>query len=203
MSQQINLYAPVFRKQSKVFSAATMLQGLAIIAVVVAVLYFTIAAQTSLLEIRAADSARQLQAELERLKAYGAASSPAERAKAIGERRKTLEATLAKHKQALAAFDSGVVGRTEGYSDLLRALARRSMEGVWLTRIEFAEASGEMSLAGRASRAELVPAYLERLRAEQSLGVQPFARLELTRPTNVPYVEFVLSSTDAPDEAKK
>ena len=203
MSQQINLYAPVFRKQSKVFSAATMLQGLALIAVVVAVLYFTIAAQTSLLEIRANDSSRQLQAELERLKAYGAAASPAERAKAIAERRKTLEATLAKQKQALAAFDSGVVGRTEGYSDLLRALARRSMEGVWLTRIEFAEGSGEMSLAGRAARAELVPAYLERLRTEEALGVQPFARLEMTRPANVPHVEFVLSSTDGPEETKK
>lgn len=203
VSQQINLYAPVFRKQSKVFSAATMLQGLALIAVVVAVLYFTIAAQTSLLDIRANDSTRQLQAELERLKAYGAGGSPAERAKAIAERKKTLEGTLAKQKQALAAFDTGVIGRTEGYSDLLRALARRSMEGVWLTRIEFAEASGEMSLAGRATRAELVPAYLERLRAEQALGVQPFARLELTRPANVPYVEFVLSSADGPEEPRK
>jgi hypothetical protein len=194
MAQQINLYSPIFRKQSKVFSALTMLQGLALIAVVVAVFFGVVSAQTSLLEIRAADSARQLQAELERLKAYGAHETPAERAQSLAERRKKLEARLAAQRQVLAGFEGGAVGRIEGYSEPLRALARRSMEGVWLTRIEFAEASGELSLAGRATRAELVPAYLERLRGEQALSGHNFTRLEVTRPAKAPYVEFTLSS---------
>lgn len=201
MSQQINLYSPIFRKQSKVFSALTMAQGLAIIVVVVAVFYYTISAHTSLLEIRAADSSRQLAGELERLKAYGR-DGPGERAKTIAERKKTLEATLAKNTQALQAFEGGAVGRTEGYSELLRALARRSIEGVWLTRIEFSDAGGQLSLAGRAARAELVPAYLERLRAEQAFREQSFSRLEVTRPPSVPFVEFTLSS-GAAAEAKQ
>ena len=87
MSQQINLYAPVFRKQSKVFSAITMLQGLALIVVVVAVFYYTISLQTSLLETRASNSTRELQAELERLKATGGRETPGERAKAMAERK--------------------------------------------------------------------------------------------------------------------
>lgn len=194
MAQQINLYSPIFRKQSKVFSALTMLQGLALMAVVVAVFFGVVSAQTSLLEIRAADSARQLQAELERLKAYGGPATPAERARLLAERKKTLEASFAGQKQVLAAFESGGVGRMEGYSELLRALARRSMEGVWLTRIEFAESSGELSLSGRAARAELVPVYLERLRGEQALRGQSFARLEVTQPAKMPYVEFTLFS---------
>ena len=53
MAQQINLYSPIFRKQPKVFSALTMLQGLALIVVVVAVFFGVVSAQTSLLEIRA------------------------------------------------------------------------------------------------------------------------------------------------------
>jgi len=199
MTQQINLYSPIFRKQSKVFSALTMAQGLGLIAVVVAVFYYTISLHTSLLEIRAADSARQLQGELERLKAYGAGAAPAERARSLAERKKALEASLAGQTQALQAFDTGVLGRTEGYSELLRALARRSMEGVWLTRIEFAEASGELSLSGRATRAELVPAYLERLRGEQALRGQGFSRLEVTRPAKMPFVEFTLSSGEPPE----
>jgi Fimbrial assembly protein (PilN) len=194
MSQQINLYAPIFRKQSKVFSAATMVQGLALMVVVVGVFFWTIAAHTSLLEIRAADSARQLQGELERLKAYGVGATPAERARLLAERKKTLEASLAGQTQALQVFGGGALGRTEGYSELLRALARRSMKGVWLTRIEFAEASGELSLSGRATRAELVPAYLERLRGEPALRGQAFSRLEVMHPAKMPYVEFTLSS---------
>jgi hypothetical protein len=194
MPQQINLYSPIFRKQQKVFSALTMAQGLALILVVVAVFFGVVSAQTRLLEIRAADSARQLQAELERLKAYGTPAAPAERAKVLAERRKALESSLAGQQQVLAAFESGGVGRTEGYSELLRALARRSMDGVWLTRIEFADATGEVSLSGRATRADLVPAYLERLRGEQALRGQSFARLEVLRPPKTAYVEFTLSS---------
>jgi hypothetical protein len=194
MSQQINLYSPIFRKQSKVFSAKTMLQGLALMAVAVGVFYYIVALQTSLLEVRAAESSRQLHAEIERLKAYGTREPAGERAKALAERRKALEASLASHAEALKAFDAGALGRTEGYAEPLRALARRSMEGVWLTRIEFAEAGGELSLTGRATRPELVPAYLERLRGEQALFGQAFSKLEVTRPAKEPYVEFTLSA---------
>lgn len=194
MSQQINLYSPIFRKQPKVFSALTMLQAFALIVVVVAVFSYSISLQTSVLEIRAAESGRQLKSELERLKAYGAGASPAERAKALADRKKALEASLASQTQALAAFDSSALGRSEGYSELLRALARTSMEGVWLTRIQFAEGGGELSITGRATRAELVPAYLERLRSQKALRGQEFSRLEITRG---PFVEFVLSAGEA------
>lgn len=206
MSQQINLYSPIFRKQPKVFSANTMLQGVALIVAVVTVFYYILSLQTSLLEIRAAESSRQLKSELERLKAYGVTESPAGRAKALAERRKTLEASLAAQKQALDAFASGGVGRTEGYAALLRALARVSMDGVWLTRIQIAEGSGELSIFGKATRPELVPAYLERLRSEPALRAQTFNRLEVTRPAPVAAapgapvallpVEFVLASDD-------
>jgi Tfp pilus assembly protein PilN len=191
VSQQINLYSPIFRKQPKVFSALTMAQAFALIVLVVAVFAYSISLQTSVLEIRAAESGRQLKSELERLKAYGAGASPAERAKALADRKKALEASLASHTQGLAAFDSGALGRAEGYSALLRALARTSMEGVWLTRIQFAEAGGELSITGRATRAELVPAYLERLRSQEALRGQEFSRLEITRGA---VVEFVLSA---------
>jgi hypothetical protein len=199
MSQQINLYSPIFRKQQKVFSATTMLQGVLLIVVVVGVFYYTVSLQSSLLEIRAADSSRQLQGELERLKAYGVRESPADRAKALGDRKKALEAGLASQTLALKAFESGALGRTEGYAPLLRALARVSVEGVWLTRIQVADGSGELSLAGRAMRAELVPVYLERLRSEEALRAQTFSRLEVTRvaaPAAKAFVEFALFAGD-------
>lgn len=193
MSQQINLYSPIFRKQTKVFSATTMLQGLGLITLVIAVLYYYMSAQSSLLELRAAESARHLKSELERLKVYGAHQSPAERAKALGERRKLLETTLAGQMQALEGLKAGSFGRSEGYSETLRALARVSVEGVWLTRVEFSEGSGELSLAGRALRADLVPAYLTRLRADPALRKQAFTHLEVTRPTRA-FVDFTLSA---------
>ena len=203
MSQQINLYNPIFRKQKKVFSSTTMVQAFALIVIVVTVFYYSIALQTSVLEIRAAESGRQLKAELERLKAYGAGESPAERAKLLADRRKALETALTANTQALSAFDSEA-GRAEGYAEVLRALARVSVDGVWLTRINFARGKGEVSIAGRATRPELVPAYLERLRGEQALRGRDFSRLEVTRATAKSdaaaaprSVEFILSSAPA------
>lgn len=207
MSQQINLYNPVFRKQEKLFSAAAMAKGLALIAVAVAAFFFYVSMQSSVLEIRAAQSGQQLKGELERLKAYGVRESPAERAKALAERRKALEEKLAAQTQALAVFESSVLGRAEGYSELLRAFARLSMDGVWLTRIQFADGGGALSISGRATHAELVPAYLERLRSEDALRGQEFSRLEVKRSAAagaapgasaaVAGVEFVLSSGEA------
>lgn len=201
MSQQINLYSPLFRKQAKVFSATTLLQGTVLILVVITVFYYYISSQSSLLQIRAAESSRQLKSELERLKVYGAGESPAERAKALTERKKNLEAALVSHSKALAAFESDAAGRAEGYSEVLRALSRVSIEGVWLTRIQFGTGKGELSIAGRATRPELVPAYLTRLRSEETLRAREFSRLEIMRSAaggksdpGQPFVEFTLSS---------
>jgi hypothetical protein len=206
MSQQINLYNPIFRKQKKIFSATTMLQGFLLIVLVVAVFCYSISLHTSVLEISANETGRQLRSELERLKLHGAGDTPAERSKALAERRKRLEASLASHAQALAAFDSES-GRAEGYTEVLRAFARVSVEGVWLTRIQFAKGKGELSILGRATRPELLPAYLERLRSQEALRGREFGRLEVLRPSaaakadgaaGARVVEFMLSSAPAP-----
>src|SRR5882762_7782360 len=94
---------------------------------------------SDLLEIRAVDSGRQLQSDLERLKVSASSESPEARAKTLSERKSKLEAVLAERAQALQAMESGAPGRTEGYASVLRALARLSMDGVWLTRVRFSD----------------------------------------------------------------
>lgn len=193
------------------FSAVNILQAIGLVVLGVAVFYFYLSAQTSQLEARALESGRQLKEELERLKAYSAQEAPEVRAKLLAERRKKLESAYAERTQALEAMDKGVLGRTEGYSSVLRALARLSVDGVWLTRVRLSDERGEASIAGRATRPELVPPYLERLRREERLRGQDFSTLEITRPapaqasaapaTQARFVEFVLSSGGG--EAKK
>jgi len=206
MSQQINLYSPLFRKQKKVFSALAMLQAMALVVVGVCGFYAYIALQTSLLEIRVVDSAQRLNSELERLKVTSAGESPEVLAKTLGEQRKKLEAALAeRHRTTQALAESGL-GRNDGYSGALRALARLSMDGLWLTRIQFTDKDGEVAIAGLATHPELVAAYLERLRAEEALRGQAFSRLEIRRPAAAErpgVVEFVLSSGPAARQEKK
>ena len=206
MSQQINLYSPLFRKQKKVFSALAMLQAMGLVVAAVTGFFIYVSLQTSLLEIRVADSGERLKSELERLKVYSAGESPEVLAKTLAEQRKKLEAALAERNRTVQALAETGLGRSEGYSGALRALARLAIDGLWLTRVRFGDKDGEVGIAGRATRPELVATYLERLRAEEALQGQAFSRLEIRRsvaPARPGVVEFTLSSGPASRQERK
>ena len=80
------------------------------------------------------------------------------------------------------------------------------MQGVWLTRVQFAEKEGEVALVGLATHPELVAAYLERLRKEEALRGQAFSRLDIRRPATPErpgVVEFTLSSAAPAPQGRK
>ena len=206
MSQQINLYSPLFRKEKKVFSGVAMAQATALVVIGVLAFYAYVSLQTSLLEIRVVDSGQRVRAEIERLKVYSTTESPELRAKALAEQRKKLEAALAERTRTVQALAESGLGRSDGYSASLRALARLSMQGVWLTRVQFAEKEGEVALVGLATHPELVAAYLERLRKEEALRGQAFSRLDIRRPAmpeRPGVVEFTLSSAAPAPQGRK
>ena len=185
VSQQINLYSPIFRKQTKVFSATTMLQGLALIVLVVAVFYYYIAAQSSVLELRAARIQPAAEGRARAAEGVRRADSPAERAKALADaRKKHWRPPWRASSRRLAA--STPARRVRAQRRLLRGVARaRARLGrrhLAHPHAVFREASGELSLAGRATRADLVPAYLERLRARPSAAEADFGQLECCVP---------------------
>ena len=206
MSQQINLYSPLFRKQKKIFSGVAMAQATTLVLIGVLAFYAYVSLQTSLLEIRVVDSGQRVRAEIERLKVYSTTESPEVRAKALAEQKKKLEAALAERTRTVQALAESGLGRSDGYSASLRALARLSMQGVWLTRVQFAEKEGEVALVGLATHPELVAAYLERLRKEEALRGQAFSRLDIRRPATPErpgVVEFTLSSAAPAPQGRK
>ncbi|HEX6828746.1 MAG TPA: PilN domain-containing protein, partial [Burkholderiales bacterium] len=87
-----------------------------------------------------------------------------------------------------------------GPAEHMRAFARQSMGGVWLTGFSLAPAGNGLALRGRALSADLVPAYLGRLNREPVLQGGQFAALEISVPAvgpaaqTVPYVEFRLQA---------
>lgn len=181
MSQQINLYRPIFRKQSKVFSALALAQALGLMVLAIAVAYTYLTMRTDVLEIEARQSGQRLKGELERLKILAGGETPAEREKVLAERRKILQVTLDARTQALDALESGALGHAEGPASQLRALARLSLDGVWLTRIQFGESSGDILIGGRALQPELVARYVERLRSDPAFASQEWSGLEIKR----------------------
>ncbi|HET7199599.1 MAG TPA: PilN domain-containing protein, partial [Burkholderiales bacterium] len=67
------------------------------------------------------------------------------------------------------------------YSEYLRAFARQTVQGVWLTGIQISEGGEQLSLTGRAVRADLVPVLIGRLRQEPVLRGRPLDALAITR----------------------
>jgi hypothetical protein len=187
MSQQINLFNPLFRrKRFSPTSANAMLYGVGII-VVLAALYGIYQ------ENRTRDIARRAQevnlkfseatALREKLAAQLAQQKPnAELAAEINH----LEARLKGRQDIVEALNSGAVGTTGGYSEYMRAFSRQTVNGLWLTGFDIASAGNEFMIEGRTLSADLLPSYLKRLNAEKTLQGRQFATLSIGQPKPEP-----------------
>lgn len=72
------------------------------------------------------------------------------------------------------------LGRQQGYSDYLNALAGVSEKGVWLNKVEISQGGKSVSLSGRAMDKSAVLSYVRKLNARfASLGVS-FSTLDVT-----------------------
>ena len=181
MSQQINLYSPIFRRQRKYFSAQTMAVSIGVVLIGVAALSVYARMQVAALETQAAQTAKQLKARIDQLQAATADKSGEERRKAVEAQVKTAEEQLRTSQQIAAAIESSA-GDARGFSGYVRALARQTVNGVWLTSINIDFEGEGLSLAGAALRPELVPDYIDRLRREEIFKGKSFGRLEIGAP---------------------
>ncbi len=179
MSQQINLYNPIFLKQEKYFSAATMLQALAAILLVLVAIGGYSRYRAVGTEAVAAQSARQLGEQREQLTRMTAEFSAQGQSKLL-QAEITRHATQLDARRAfLASVESGEFGNTAGFSGYFAAFARRSIPGVWLTGFILGGSGNELSLRGRVLQAELVPAYLKSLGEEEVMRGRKVTELKL------------------------
>jgi len=179
MSQQINLYSPIFRRQKKYFSADTMMVSFGVVVLGVGALVTFAILQVQALELQAAQTAQQLTNDTARLTAMVADKSGENRAKALEARVKEAENALAVKQRLSEALKSESLGNTRGFSETLRALARQTLDGVWLTQIGVDGENNGLTLRGHALKAELVPEYVDRLRREKILRGYSFGQLEI------------------------
>jgi Tfp pilus assembly protein PilN len=180
MSQQINLYNPIFLKQEKYFSARTMAQALGLIAAGIAALCLYAAYQTSRLDAVAAGLDKQLGAERARLIQLGEQYSPRGATRQVQAEVTRLEARVRAGEQLLASLRSGELGNASGFSQYLGAFARQALPGVWLTGFVIGASGDELIVQGRVLQADLVPKYLRALSREDVMRGRSVTELKLT-----------------------
>jgi len=209
VSQQINLYNPAFEAHQAVLSFRGAAAGWALAAlIVVAIAVFEIFNLNSLQQTQHEldGQVAAAQAQVQRLGAQMAARGHDPR---LAEEAARLEVEIGGRQEVMDVLRAGSLGDTRGFSEHLRAFARQSFEGVWLTGLTIASAGRDVSLEGRALQASYVPSYLKRLNGESAMQGHPFSELLIQEPAQNPadkdaprpgYVEFKL--TTKPDNPK-
>ncbi len=213
MSQQINLFNPIFMKQRKMFSLLTMLQALALILAGSLFFYGYAIYQVQQLQKQSAQSTKLYNAEQARLARQTAEFSPQQANQRLQDEVSQAEKKLAEQTELVETLKSGVLGDTRGYSDYMRAFARQMVQGLWLTGFKVSGDAAQVSLSGGVLNPEFLPAYVRRLGKEAVMQGKTFSTLQMKQSKTKPgadekllpgadYIEFTLYS-DVGSEAIK
>ncbi|MHB8424980.1 MAG: hypothetical protein ACYDB9_07485 [Gammaproteobacteria bacterium] len=182
MNQQINLYQPIFRKQPKIFSAATVLQMTGIFVLALLLIYIYSLWQSAMLSRQTTQLNQQLQTDTARL----AQLEKVLPSHAVNPALQTaLKSAMAQHnlkQQALAALAKRTYGVTSGFSGQLMGLARQHLSGLWLTEIRLARGGADFEMGGETVDPRLLPEYLQRLARVPVFRGTEFGMLRIERP---------------------
>lgn len=203
MPQQINLFNPAFLEKRGSLSLKTALMGW----LAIALLSVAFAGYAGMRNRQLAQQEREVaakvaaaQAEMQRIAAQVAVRKQDPQIAAEIAR---LESEIRGRDEVMAVLKGGALGDTRGFSEHLRAFARQSFEGVWLTGLHIAASGQDVAVEGRALRAEQVPGYLRRLNSESVMQGHPFSELLMQAPApdpgdksggRPPYIEFRLAT---------
>ncbi len=211
MSQQINLFNPIFLKQKKIFAASTMAQSLGVIVLACILISVYAGWQLNMREKQAAQSAGQASKLKARLDNAAIQFAPHQADPSLAIQLQKTEEDVTSLQRVEDALNGGGFGDTKGYSIYFRSFSRQIVDGLWLTGVNINGAGRQIDLKGRALRADLVPEYLKRLGREAEMKSKTFATLDMKVPlVDVPpgpdgkirpsvpaaYIEFDLESIE-------
>jgi hypothetical protein len=203
VSQQINLFNPIFRKQKKYFSSVAMAQALAIICVACGLLALDAAYRMQALAKQASATETLLAAREQRLTEVKVQFAPRPKSATLAAETLAAQQELTMLQTASATVQRGGFGDTHGFSRYFSAFARQSIDGLWLTELRLSSGGAAIGIQGNALQAPLVPQYMARLANEPVMKGKAFATLaidtvqapETSRVAS--YLAFSLQSVDS------
>ena len=179
MIQQINLFQPQFRPQTRLFPAWFMLQATGALLIAMFFMYGFAQQRIAGIEQELEIVTRQESAAVDRLQNIGPLIKSVTGEKNWSEQLDDSLRMLAERQAVLNLIQGTTFGDTQGFSRHLRALARQDVEGVWLTRLVLSAQGDKTRLEGRAIRADLIPVYVQDLTLETPFAEQRFHRFRI------------------------
>lgn len=187
--QQVNLYQPIFRRQQRVFSAVSMVQSVAVIAVALLTVYGYGFWQLQDLQTEADLLANRESAYSLQLAGLGTSSGFMQR-ETLERSLRSLAASLESRQELIDAIDKVSLGNADGFSATLSALGRQRESRLWLTGVQINGSTNSIVLSGRSTSPGLVPDYLLSLGDEEALAGQRFEQMRMQRSDESGEIEF-------------
>ena len=230
MSQQINLYELRLRPRHDWITGRNVgiVFGVLLAVMIALGVYARLGAGRAVAELnRVQSDVANAQEELVELNKALAERKIPEALQAELDNAKSL---LVSRKEVLEILDSGQLGNSTGFSEILYGFARLASADLWLTGFSVTLGGQEIELRGRLLDSKKLPAYVQRLSAEPVFQGRRFATLDVrsVEPEVIPseaggpakntppaalttaailpparYVEFVLRSENASSGANE
>lgn len=178
MTQQINLYDPALLRKRELLSAVNLAATVAVLLVVIGAWTVLARAQLATLEAEErtlAPQVKTLQEQMTALAKQVAATKPDPRLEA---ELASARALLSLRGEVLGVLEKSIGAGAASFAEYLRALARQSVGGLWLTG--FAVGDGGMEIRGRMTDPARLPEYIRRLNSEPAFQGRSFAALRVS-----------------------
>ena len=182
MSQQINLLNPSLIKQKDFLNPNTIVITLGVLLACMLGYYGYAQKQLSMLTAQRSQTAQELLATQATLQQTTLLHTPHAANKALVDQIAQLEQKEAMQQQILQTVNQSSATPEKGYAALMRAFAKQSLDGLWLTSFSIDSTSEQLNIKGRTLQSDLVPEYIARLGNEPALRGKLFSALNMNLP---------------------
>jgi hypothetical protein len=192
--QQVNLYQPILRKQEKVFSAKTLLQGNLLVLIGLLLIYLYTLWQTQRIEHQLAQTQQQRDAQIQRIATLTQQYPEKAKDPSLAGRIETAREALQHKQRLLEGVEELGLDTSVRFSDHLDGLARQDLPELWLKQI-YLRYGQQVELQGSAYKAEAVPLFLQRLSEESAFAGTAFQSVLIARSEEFDNrIDFTLST---------
>lgn len=182
MSQQINLLNPSLIKQKDFLNPNTIVITLGVLLACMLGYYGYAQKQLSMLTAQRSQTAQVLLATQATLQQTTLLHTSHTANKALVDKIAQLEQKEAMQQHILQTVNQSSATPEKGYAALMRAFAKQSLDGLWLTSFSIDSTSEQLNISGRTLQGDLVPEYITRLGNEPALRGKLFSALNMSLP---------------------
>lgn len=200
--QQINLYHSSLIKKKITLSFSHLVQGsiglLVLITVIQAYNEYTYYSSKSLL----IDKQQQLVVATKNFALLKSTLPKLNKDPSLALKLKQLDKDLSSKKVVLSILSDKKLGNTAGFTSHFEGLARRAINGLWITRAHFIKGGTILDIQGKSQQPELVPQYLQALSSEEAFKGTEFNSFVIQHDSKNKIHEFKLNNLSSGPSSK-